>query len=201
LKNLVEIALRRLNGILSHIWLIFVLSKMPHVILIGPPGAGKSSVGKALAQRLSLGFADTDALIEKESGMRVSDIFLDKGEPFFRELEQEIVLRSLAAFDGVLALGGGAVMNSEVEQALRDSSDPIYFLDVSLSSAAPRIGFNRDRPLLVGNPRAKWQELMNIRRPIYEALATHTVSTDSGTPSQIAQQIADAFSKGEEVNS
>jgi shikimate kinase len=88
-----------------------------------------------------------------------------------------------------------------VEQALRDSSDPIYFLDVSLSSAAPRIGFNRDRPLLVGNPRAKWQELMNIRRPIYEALATHTVSTDSGTPSQIAQQIADAFSKGEEVNS
>jgi shikimate kinase len=174
---------------------------MPHVILIGPPGAGKSSVGKALAQRLSLGFADTDALIEKESGMRVSDIFLDKGEPFFRELEQEIVLRSLAAFDGVLALGGGAVMNSEVEQALRDSSDPIYFLDVSLSSAAPRIGFNRDRPLLVGNPRAKWQELMNIRRPIYEALATHTVSTDCGTPSQIAQQIADAFSKGEEVNS
>ncbi len=193
--------MRRQNEILSHIWLIFVLSNMPLVVLIGPPGAGKSSVGKALAQRLAVAFADTDALIEKESGLRVSDIFLDKGEPYFRELEREIVLKCLKSFEGVLALGGGAVMNEEVKQALQNSSDPIYFLDVSLSSAAPRIGFNRDRPLLVGNPRAKWQELMNVRRPVYEALATHTVSTDSGTPSQIAQQIAEAMSCGEEVNS
>ena len=174
---------------------------MPHAILIGPPGAGKSSVGKALGQRLSTNFADTDLLIEKHSGLRVSEIFLDKGEPFFRELEREIVLRELADFDGVLALGGGAVMNPDVEQALRLSSDPIFFLDVSLSSAAPRIGFNRDRPLLVGNPRAKWQELMNIRRPIYETLATHIVSTDCGTPSQIAQEIAEILSKTTEVNS
>jgi shikimate kinase len=174
---------------------------MPKVILIGPPGAGKSSVGRALGQRLSTSFADTDLLIENESGLRVSEIFLDKGEPFFRELEREVVLRELADFDGVLALGGGAVMNVDVENALRQSPDPICFLDVSLSSAAPRIGFNRDRPLLVGNPRAKWQELMNIRRPIYESLATLTVSTDSGTPSQIAQEVADILSKAKEVNS
>jgi shikimate kinase len=174
---------------------------MPKVILIGPPGAGKSSVGKALGQRLSTSFADTDLLIENESGLRVSEIFLDKGEPFFREFEREVVLRELADFDGVLALGGGAVMNVDVENALRQSPDPICFLDVSLSSAAPRIGFNRDRPLLVGNPRAKWQELMNIRRPIYESLATLTVSTDSGTPSQIAQEVADILSKAKEVNS
>ena len=174
---------------------------MPQVILIGPPGAGKTSVGKALGQRLSAEFADTDALIEKESGMSVSDIFTDKGEPFFRELEREIVLRELSSFDGVLALGGGAVINIEVEEALRNSSDPVCFLDVSLASAAPRIGFNRDRPLLLGNPRAKWQELMNLRRPIYEALATLTVSTDSRTPSQIAQEIADILSKSKEVNS
>jgi shikimate kinase len=174
---------------------------MPKVILIGPPGAGKSSVGRALGQRLSTSFADTDLLIENESGLRVSEIFLDKGEPFFRELEREVVLRELADFDGVLALGGGAVMNVDVENALRQSPDPICFLDVSLSSAAPRIGFNRDRPLLVGNPRAKWQELMNIRRPIYESLATLTISTDSGTPSQIAQEVADILSKAKEVNS
>lgn len=174
---------------------------MPQVILIGPPGAGKSSVGKALGQKLSTHFADTDVLIEKQSGLRVSEIFLDKGEPFFRELEKEVVLRELTTFDGVLALGGGAVMNSDVEQALRETGDPICFLDVSLSSAAPRIGFNRDRPLLVGNPRAKWQELMNVRRPIYESLATLTVSTDSGTPSQIAQEIAHILSTSKEVNS
>ena len=174
---------------------------MPQVILIGPPGAGKTSVGKALGQRLSAEFADTDVLIEKEFGMRVSDIFTDKGEPFFRELEREIVLRELSSFNGVLALGGGAVINVEVEEALRDSSDPICFLDVSLATAAPRIGFNRDRPLLLGNPRAKWQELMNVRRPIYEALATLTVSTDSRTPSQIAQEISVFLSKSKEVNS
>ena len=174
---------------------------MPQIILIGPPGAGKSSVGKALGQRLTSSFADTDVLIEKESGLRVSEIFLDKGEAFFRELEREIVLRELTNFDGVLALGGGAIMNSDVEQALRQSPDPICFLDVSLSSAAPRIGFTRDRPLLVGNPRAKWQELMNIRRPIYESLATLTVSTDSGTPSHIAQEIAEILSQSKEVNS
>jgi shikimate kinase len=174
---------------------------MPQVILIGPPGAGKSSVGKALSQRLATDFADTDLLIEKESGMRVSDIFLDKGEPFFRELETEIVLREINSFVGVLALGGGAVINADVEQALRNYAHPICFLDVSLSSAAPRIGFNRDRPLLVGNPRAKWQELMNARRPIYEGLATFTISTDSGSPSQIAQQIAEILSKSNGVNS
>ena len=174
---------------------------MPQIILIGPPGAGKSSVGKALGQRLSSSFADTDVLIEKESGLRVSEIFLDKGEAFFRELEREIVLRELINSDGVLALGGGSVMNADVSQALRQTSDPICFLDVSLSSAAPRIGFNRDRPLLVGNPRAKWQELMNVRRPIYESLATFTVSTDSGTPTHISQEIAEILSQSKEVNS
>jgi shikimate kinase len=174
---------------------------MPQVILIGPPGAGKSSVGKALSQRLATDFADTDLLIEKQSGMKVSDIFLDKGELFFRELETEIVLREIDSFVGVLALGGGAVINADVEKALRTCAHPICFLDVSLSSAAPRIGFNRDRPLLVGNPRAKWQELMNARRPIYEGLATLTVSTDSGSPSQIAQQIAEMLSESNGVNS
>jgi len=197
---LAEIAWRRQNETLSLIWLIFVLSKMPKVILIGPPGAGKSSVGKALGKRLATGFADTDLLIETETGLRVSEIFLDKGESFFRELEQKIVLREIIECNGVLALGGGSVMNADVAEALRVSSSPICFLDVSLSNAAPRIGFNRDRPLLVGNPRAKWQELMNVRRPVYESLASFTVSTDSSTPTQIAQEIVEILSKSEGVN-
>jgi shikimate kinase len=91
-------------------------------------------------------------------------------------------------------------MNADVAEALRVSSSPICFLDVSLSNAAPRIGFNRDRPLLVGNPRAKWQELMNVRRPVYESLASFTVSTDSSTPTQIAQEIVEILSKSEGVN-
>ena len=173
---------------------------MPKVILIGPPGAGKSSVGRALGKRLDSYFADTDLLIESVTGLRVSEIFLDKGESFFRELEQKIVLREIIECNGVLALGGGSVMNADVAEALRVSSSPICFLDVSLSNAAPRIGFNRDRPLLVGNPRAKWQELMNVRRPVYESLASFTVSTDSSTPTQIAQEIVEILSKSEGVN-
>lgn len=162
---------------------------MPAAILIGPPGAGKSSVGKSLAQKLHLDFHDTDHLIEESVGVSVSEIFLDKGEAFFREKEKEIVTSEIQNFSGVLSLGGGSVMDPLTAEILTNSGHPIIFLDVSLSRAAPRIGFNRDRPLLVGNPRAKWQELMNIRRPIYEKLATITVSTDSSTPSQVAQEI------------
>ena len=122
--------------------------------------------------------------------MSISEIFLDKGETFFRECEKEIVAREIATFTGVLSLGGGSVMDSATRELLLDSEHPVIFLDVSLASAAPRIGFNRDRPLLVGNPRAKWQELMNIRRPIYEELADITVSSDAATPSQLAREIA-----------
>jgi len=163
---------------------------MPVAILIGPPGAGKSSVGRSLALHLDTQFHDTDDLIENEHGMSVSEIFLEKGETFFRECEKEIVAREVANFPGVLSLGGGAVMDSATRELLLDSEHPIIFLDVSLASAAPRIGFNRDRPLLVGNPRAKWQELMNLRRPIYEELADITISSDSATPSQLAREIA-----------
>ena len=163
---------------------------MPVAILIGPPGAGKSSVGKSLALYLDTQFHDTDDLIENEQGMSISEIFLDKGETFFRECEKEIVAREVANFTGVLSLGGGSVMDSATRELLLDSEHPVIFLDVSLASAAPRIGFNRDRPLLVGNPRAKWQELMNIRRPIYEELADITISSDAATPSQLAREIA-----------
>jgi len=168
-------------------------------ILIGPPGSGKSSVGKSLATRLGVAFSDTDTIIEKDSNKSISEIFIESGEPYFREIERAVVLDQLANGVGVLSLGGGSVLDQQAHSALANSARPIIFLDVSLASASPRVGFNRDRPLLVGNPRAKWQELMNARRPIYEGLATFTVLTDELTPAQVSQKIVDLL--GIEVQS
>ena len=173
----------------------------PRVILIGPPGSGKSSIGRLLGARLETSFHDTDAIIEERAKMSVSEIFLIEGEPFFRALESEVVTDEVKSFAGVLSLGGGSVMDATTRVELEKCSSPIVFLDVSLSSAAPRVGFNRDRPLLVGNPRSKWQELMNIRRPIYENLAIFTISTDEGSPAQIAQEISRRLNELEEVSS
>jgi shikimate kinase len=160
-------------------------------ILIGPPGSGKSSVGRALGHQLKLTFADTDTLIEKKCVKRISEIFIEDGEPYFREIERAVVLDQLENGTGVLSLGGGSVLDPLSHQALSSTAAPIVFLDVSLSSASPRIGFNRDRPLLLGNPRAKWQELMNIRRPIYEGLADITILTDELSPAQVSQKIVE----------
>lgn len=165
-------------------------------ILMGPPGSGKSSVGKSLAHRMSLTFCDTDLVIEQECKKRIAEIFIEDGEPYFREIERSVVLDKLSKGQGILALGGGSVLDPITHAALTASDTPIIFLDVSLSSASPRVGFNRDRPLLLGNPRAKWQELMNARRPIYEDLATFTVQTDELTPSQVAERIADHLTSG-----
>jgi shikimate kinase len=140
-------------------------------------------------------FADTDAIIEKKCSKSISDIFVESGEPYFREIERAVVLDRLEHGEGVLSLGGGSVLDQQAQCALRTSPTPIVFLDVSLASASPRVGFNRDRPLLVGNPRAKWQELMNARRPIYEELATFTVPTDDLTPSQVSSKIVELLAK------
>jgi shikimate kinase len=168
---------------------------MLSAILIGPPGSGKSSVGKSLAQRMGVEFSDTDTIIENECKKSISDIFVESGEPYFREIERAVVLDRLEHGVGVLSLGGGSVLDQQAQLALRNSLTPIVFLDVSLASASPRVGFNRDRPLLVGNPRAKWQELMNTRRPIYEELATFTLSTDDLTPSQVSSRIVELLTR------
>ena len=168
---------------------------MLSAILIGPPGSGKSSVGKSLAQRMGVEFSDTDTIIENECKKSISDIFVESGEPYFREIERAVVLDRLEHGVGVLSLGGGSVLDQQAQLALRNGLTPIVFLDVSLASASPRVGFNRDRPLLVGNPRAKWQELMNTRRPIYEELATFTLSTDDLTPSQVSSRIVELLAK------
>ena len=137
----------------------------PRVILIGPPGAGKSSVGKSLSRLLKEDFIDTDTVIAEQEKQSIGEIFVDKGEPYFREVEEQVLLKQLVEHSGV-----------------------------TLAGAAPRVGFNRDRPLLLGNPRAQWQELMNVRRPIYESLAHHQLMTDKLTPNEAATAIVTLLS-------
>jgi shikimate kinase len=161
------------------------------IVLIGPPGAGKSSIGRALAKELLLAFIDSDGEIEKSAGKKISEIFVDDGEPHFRALEVEKVRELLQEFEGVISLGGGAPINSEISQILGAASYPVIFIDVSIAQAATRIGFNKDRPLLLINPRQQWMNLMSERRPIYEKLATDTVSSDSKKPHEVAKIIVE----------
>ena len=159
----------------------------PAVILIGPPGSGKTTVAQGVARELGLAVRDTDADVEDEAGRTITDIFVDEGEPAFRELEHRAVLSALEEHDGVLALGGGAVLDPRTEEALRGHT--VVFLDVTITDAARRIGFNRGRPLLLGNPRAQWTALMEQRRPIYERVATARVDTDGRTPDEVVADV------------
>lgn len=161
----------------------------PRIILIGPPGAGKTSIGRSLARSLQMAFADTDTLIEADQGKSISQIFVDDGEPVFRTIEERVCLAAISRETGVLSLGGGAVLTKSVHAAIAESGAIVVFLDVSLKVAAPRIGFNRDRPLLLNNPRAQWQTLMDARRPVYEGLSTLVFDVGERTVSQIVKEL------------
>ena len=164
---------------------------MTLVILLGAPGAGKSTVGALLAKNLKIAFVDTDKVIEEISGKSVAQIFIDDGEERFRALELEVLENQLSATDTVLALGGGAPISPTAQALLKNSKSIKIFLDVSLSVAAPRVGFNRDRPLLLGNPRAQWQSLLDKRRPIYEDVADHCIKVDALKANAIVSQIVE----------
>jgi shikimate kinase len=162
----------------------------PVVVLVGPPGSGKTTTAAALAERLGVASRDTDADVEAVAGSSVADVFVEHGEEHFRGLERAAVAVALDEHDGVLAVGGGAVLDAATRERLAGRT--VVFLDVGIKDAASRIGLNRDRPLLLGNPRAQWIRLMEQRRPVYEQLATVTVQTDGRTPEEVAEEIVRA---------
>jgi shikimate kinase len=162
---------------------------MSRILLIGAPGAGKSTIGVALAKELSIDFIDTDQEIERETGKAITDIFVVDGELHFRAIELETLRKVLTLESGVISLGGGAPISEEAQEAIAQSNSHTVFLDVSLATAAPRVGFNRDRPLLLGNPRAQWQALSDNRRPIYEKLADDAIKVDDMSVDQIVDEI------------
>lgn len=163
----------------------------PAAVLVGPPGAGKTTVGRVLATRLGVGYRDTDSDIEAVAGKPIPDIFIDHGEPHFRELERAAVRDALTGHGGVLSLGGGAIMDPATRTLL--AGLPVAFLDVGLHAAVHRVGLDAPRPLLAVNPRQSWRELMESRRPLYTEVARAVVSTDDRTPEDVAEAVLAAL--------
>lgn len=159
----------------------------PSVVLIGSPGAGKSTVGRRVAEQLGVPFADTDALIEAAAGMSVSDIFVTLGEDEFRALEAEAVSTALIEREGVLSLGGGAVLREETRARL--SAVRVVWLRVSASDAASRVGLNTARPLLLGNVRATLSSLLEQRNPIYAEVASDVVDTSGRSLREVTEEV------------
>ena len=163
----------------------------PRVVLVGPMGAGKSTVARVLGESWGVGVRDTDHDVEASEGRSISDIFVDSGEAHFRELEVSAVARALAEHDGVLALGGGAVLDPRTREAL--AGHPVVFLRVGLSEAVKRVGLGSGRPLLLGNVRGRIKTLLEERTPVYESVATLAVETDHRSPQDVAAEIMEAL--------
>jgi shikimate kinase len=164
----------------------------PLAVLVGPMGAGKSTVGALLAQALGVTARDTDADVEARAGRSVSDIFVDSGEETFRALEKAAVAEALATHDGVLSLGGGAVLDADTRALLADHR--VIFLRVGLSEAVKRVGLGVGRPLLLGNVRSRIKAMLDERTPVYASVADLTVDTDQRSPEDIVDEIRKALS-------
>ncbi|MFI7141052.1 shikimate kinase [Streptomyces massasporeus] len=163
----------------------------PLVVLVGPMGVGKSTVGQLLAERLGVSYRDTDDDIVAEQGRTIAEIFVDEGESAFRAIEKTAVRRALGEHDGVLALGGGAILDSDTRALL--AGQRVAYLSMDVEEAVKRTGLNTARPLLAVNPRKQWRELMEARRHLYEEVATAVVATDGRTPEEVTEAALDAL--------
>jgi shikimate kinase len=162
----------------------------PRVVLVGPMGAGKSTVAALLGTRWGLPVRDSDHDIETAEGREISEIFVDDGEAYFRGLERDAVRAAVTEHDGILALGGGAVLDPDSQELL--ATQRVVFLRVGLSDAVKRVGLGVGRPLLLGNVRARVKALLDERTPVYESVATILVDTDGKPPEQVADEVAAA---------
>ncbi|GAA1020923.1 shikimate kinase [Acrocarpospora pleiomorpha] len=165
--------------------------RAPVAVLIGPPGSGKSTIGSLLAERLGVPFRDTDTDVEGTAGKPIGDIFVEDGEAHFRELEAAAVRTALDDHDGILSVGGGAILNPATQALL--ATHTVIYLQVALDQAVKRVGLASARPLLVLNPRSQLRKLMEERRPLYEQLATLTFPTDDRDPEDLTTEIATAL--------
>ena len=163
----------------------------PKAVIIGPPGSGKTTIGTALAERFGVALRDTDSDVEAAAGKPIGEIFIDDGEDRFRELERAAVAAALAEHDGVVALGGGAVLAAETQDLL--GGHAVVYLRVGLSEAIKRVGLASARPLLVLNPRSQMRKLLEERLPVYERLGTVSVDTDGRDPADIVEEVAKAL--------
>jgi shikimate kinase len=169
--------------------------RRPSVVLVGPPGAGKTTVGRVLARRLGLGFTDVDALIVERAGKPIADMFTEDGEDAFRALERAVVAEALVSTDGVLALGGGSVLAAVTRERLRGHR--VVHLKVGLADGIRRTGMSTARPLLAGvNPRATFKALLDARAPLYREVATVEIETSRRNPGQVARAVLEALGEG-----
>ncbi|MDQ1740499.1 MAG: shikimate kinase [Pseudonocardiales bacterium] len=158
----------------------------PRVVLVGLPGTGKSTVGAELARRLGVTFADSDELIAQQTGRSVGEIFAQQGEPAFRQLEADMIAEALAGFDGVLALGGGAVTTESVRQDLLGSGVPVLQLCAEPAELLSRLAGSEPRPLLAGDAAGRLAELAETRSRLYAEVASVRIDTDGRSVTEVA---------------
>ncbi|QNP73832.1 shikimate kinase [Streptomyces roseirectus] len=163
----------------------------PLVVLVGPMGVGKSTVGQLLAAHLGVPYRDTDDDIVAAQGRTIADIFVEEGEAAFRAIEKAAVETALAGHEGVLALGGGSILDAGTRALL--AGRRVVYLSMDVEEAVKRTGLNTARPLLAVNPRKQWRELMESRRALYESVATTVVATDNRTPEEVARVALDSL--------